>query len=57
MGNVKYKLKAVLTSGYVVRGEYSIYKISTISYIVLDFVDMTFLKHIQNNIVSGVCKI
>jgi len=30
MGNVKYKIKAVLTSGYVVIGEYSIYNISIV---------------------------
>jgi len=49
MGNVKYKLKAVLISGYVLRGEYSINTISIISYTVLDLVDMIFLKHDRNN--------
>jgi len=37
MGNVKYKIKAVKTSGYVVRGECSINNISAISFVVFKF--------------------
>jgi len=46
IGNVKYKIKAGHTSGYVVvRGECSMNNISAISFIVFNFMDIIFLKH------------
>lgn len=46
MGNVKYKIKAVHTSGYVViKEERSINNVSAIYFVVFDLVNIVSSKH------------